>query len=464
MSTPSFDAKAELRKLPQFPFIDERRIDKWIDRVMSIDPERIEWHVRRLSGIGGSEIGVLVGALRGYYHPHSSDTELVGHKLLHVLPTEPNGDMLRGQVLEPVARDIYRKQILERFPQAIPRDDIIENLGKFRDEKRPWLIGTPDEVMEVEPGKIWIIDYKCPTPDALAEYAISGVPFYYAAQLHHYRFIAQKMGYQIDGLQLASLDMKKWRMDLRDVPYDAALEAECLFAGDHYWTDFVMQGRIPSTNASKRYGEATDIHDNLREGAILYTLWGSIGNHFAKRQAQIGDRVRDANLTLDPSVDSVSVGIVDIKAEREFDEDGMAKALEEQGVDASNFTQEGDWDVAALLDALIKSGNFSGPDDPRLANFRQAATFDTKAMQEQFRKLGLDMSPFIQSETIKFGLSRSKTPYAEHIRSSLKEIVESSSKQYVDTVRDKLIAAETQWHATDLEQQASRVRARPRKP
>ena len=438
-----FDAVAELAKLAQFQFIDERQLQKWVDRVMEIDPERIEWHVRRLSGIGGSEIGVLVGALRNYYHPHSSAPHVVGSKLLEVLPEEPNGDMLRGTTLEPVARDIYRKQILKTYPLAKPRDDIMDDLQTFRDEERPWLIGTPDEVMELEPGKIWIIDYKCPTPAALAEYAISGVPFYYAAQLHHYTTIAQKMGYEIAGLQLASLDMKNWNMDLRDVPYEKSFADECLHAGDYYWNEFVMKGVVPPMGKVKRYGDAEDVHDNLREAAVSYSLWKTLGNFAIKQGDLVGQRIRESGITMDASVDSINIGITDIKAERTLDVEAMAHALNtEDGIDTKPLRKEGSWDIAKLLTEVIRANGITDADDPRLDAFRNVGEFDQKLVLDAFRRIGKDISPYVLDEEIKLVLAKGKNEYAATVSGAMKDAASEGAYALVDQMRDRVIEAE----------------------
>lgn len=439
----NYDAIAELSKLPQFQFIDERQMQKWVDRVMAIDPERIEWHVRRLSGIGGSEIGVLVGALRNYYHPHSSAPHIVGSKLLSVLPEEPNGDMMRGTQLEPMARDIYRKQILKSYPNAKPRDDIMEDLQTFRDDQRPWLIGTPDEVMELEPGKVWIIDYKCPTPAALQEYAISGVPFYYAAQLHHYAVIAEKKGHKIAGLQLASLDMKNWNMDLRDVPYEKTFADECLHAGDYYWDNFVMMGTIPQMGKIKRYGEAADVHENLREAAVSYSLWKNLGNYAVKQGDLVAQKIKTSGITLESDVDSISIGIVDIRAERTLDIDAMANAIgEEEGIDPEQYRKPGEWDAAKLLAEIVQTNGITDPEDPRLAKFKTTGEYDPKLILDVFRRLGKDIGPFIQEEEIKFALAKGKGEYTATLSSVMKDAAAEGAKPLVETMRDRVIEAE----------------------
>lgn len=443
----SYNPISELQTLPQFSFINPDRFQPWIDRVNAIDPGRLPWHVRRLSGFGGSEIGVLVGALRGYYHPHQSANQLVAMKLLNVLPEPPNGDLLRGQEMEEFARAKYRQQILLRYPNAKPRDDIIEHLGKFRDPKYPWLIGTPDEVIEVEPGKIWIVDYKCPNPTALEEYKNSGVPFYYSAQLHHYRYIAEQMGYEISGLELASLDYKEWNMFCQEVPYSKNLEEQCLYAGDYYWNQFVMKGVVPPKDGVKRYGDIADLHNNLREGAVLYTLYASVSNYLAKQKDRIHDLIKQSGASLDTSVDNISVGLVNILANREYDLTAFDQELQKQSIPRVLYEDSGEYDSSKMLNFIMNHFDVKDPNHVVLQQFKTSPTLNPKLMLEQARKIGLDIAPFIISEEIKLQLARSQDLYSEHMRKELQTIVKVAAKDFVEQIREQLLTAEINYSA-----------------
>ncbi|MFA0648521.1 hypothetical protein AB4620_23395, partial [Vibrio cyclitrophicus] len=50
----------EISQLPQYPYLKQENIDRWIDDVIKLDPSRAIWHVDRLFRIGGSEIGPLL--------------------------------------------------------------------------------------------------------------------------------------------------------------------------------------------------------------------------------------------------------------------------------------------------------------------------------------------------------------------------------------------------------------------
>lgn len=444
-----YDPLAELQLLPQFPKINPNHLQPWIEEVERIDPDRLPWHVRRLSGIGGSEIGVLVGQLRGYFHPHVSAPQLVRSKLLIDLPVEPDGPMMRGQIMEEPSRNIYRKQILERFPKAKPRDDIIKNLGNFRDSKYPWLIGTPDEVMEMEPGKIWIVDYKCPSQDVVDAYQTSGVPFYYSAQLHHYRYIAEQMGYKISGLQLAALNWKSFGIDTWDVPYDPLLEQDCLFAGTHYWNNFVLTGEIPYAGTSKKFGNATDLPENLVVSAVDYATYRHIANYFSKLADNISDTIQNSSAKLDPNADSITVGIVDLKAKRDLDIPAMAQTLIQQNVLKEELLAPSTFDTTKMLQELAKAKNIPEENihsDPYFKQFLTAQSFDDGKVFSQFRKLNLDLTPFIKKEHISYALSRGKTLYADTLIKGIKEELSKEVTPFAAKIQQHMIDVEEQFH------------------
>ncbi len=236
---------ARLAELPQRPFINDVDADAWVDSVISREPERADWHIDRLFGIGGSEIGTLLAADDGLFHPFSTARDITAAKLLSKTLEPANGDMARGTACEPMARDLYRAMVAARGGH--PREDLLAAIAAAdNDPDHPWLIGNPDDIVE-ENGKVYIIDYKVPMPDQIAHYDDTGVPFYYAAQLHHYRAIATRLGIHIDGLRLGSMNFKAWNIDERDIPYDQNLHDRIMASGDRYWNDYVLKGRLAPT-------------------------------------------------------------------------------------------------------------------------------------------------------------------------------------------------------------------------
>jgi hypothetical protein len=253
---------SRLQELPQYPYINTVDAEVWVDSVIAREPDRAWWHFDRLSGIGGSEIGVFLGNEEGMFHPFTSARQITEAKLLRRPLEAANGDMARGTALESVVQGMYRARVAAR--NGSPRQDLMDKMKGYRDPDHPWLVGNPDDIVE-ENGKIYIVDYKVPMPDQIAHYDHDGVPFYYAAQVHHYRLIAEKCGIHIDGLRLCSLDLKGWDVDERPVPYSEQTSEDILAIGDKYWNDYVMVGRLAPTSTLNRTRSFSELKIELRE-------------------------------------------------------------------------------------------------------------------------------------------------------------------------------------------------------
>lgn len=88
--------------------------------IVKIDQRTEEWHKFRLEGIGGSDISVLLGV-----NPWKNKDQLIREKLGHAPIWKQNPAMLRGELLEPVARALYQKRFMVKTePACIIHDDI----------------------------------------------------------------------------------------------------------------------------------------------------------------------------------------------------------------------------------------------------------------------------------------------------------------------------------------------------
>lgn len=229
--------------LPQRPLVADATIDRWLDRTQAVDPGRVDWHIRRCRGFGGSDIGTMVRGFRGMpMDGFSTDREIVQSKLMLRSPDAQNGHTRRGTILEPLIRDLF----LARY-KAKPRTDVVDAMQKHFSPEHPWLVGNPDEVAEMPDGSIWVVDYKSPTPRTIKEYQEKdGVSFDYSAQVHQMQLIAEESSkVKIAGRLLCSFDIMEGDIDVRFIEYDADLMTDILRAGDYYWQEFVMKGLLP---------------------------------------------------------------------------------------------------------------------------------------------------------------------------------------------------------------------------
>jgi hypothetical protein len=476
-----FDVHAQMRAFPQGQFYLDENIEKWLEAIRSFDAGREAWHLKRLTGIGGSEIGVLVGDLEGVYHPHQSAIEICRAKLLQHFPEPPNGDMLRGQIMEPIARDVYRKQILAQYPQAKPREDIMEALSDFRHPDHAWMVGNPDEIMELEPGKLFIIDYKCPTQTSFDDIRRNGPPFYYVAQLHHYCMLAEAKGYKIEGLQLASLDYKTFQVLIQPVAIDPEQLLKNKYAGDFFWNEFIMQNKVPTSGVVRRYGDRASLPDNLREAAVDYTILRHIANVAMKRTDKISDLARENDISLDPGIDQISIGLVSVKTKREINQPTMLAALKKAAptLDLDELRDDAKLSGNKALALLLGSRGFKVPEpddkkgwaalanDPKLADLLSEREFTDERLVRFARQLGVNLETHIASEEVSFSLGRPRKgdSYTNFMHEQISEVISQGVDDLAEDTRDKLIEIEQKFHSMQIaDNHARRATKRRRGP
>ena len=235
-----------LEDLPQRQYIDDTHARAWIDQVVAQEPDRAFWHIDRLRGIGGSEIGVLLGGEDGEFHPFSDGRQITKQKLLLEGLTPPNGDLKRGTMMEDMAESLYFEQIEKRGAKSILTDDLKAIINAYRNEDHPWLVGNPDGIIQEKNGDVYIVDYKVPMPSQIDHIQSIGVPFYYEAQLHHYKLILddlKDLGLNVKGLKLCPLNLKTFEVEEYDVPVREELLEQILETGDKYWNNYVLKGR-----------------------------------------------------------------------------------------------------------------------------------------------------------------------------------------------------------------------------
>ncbi|MDH3571210.1 MAG: YqaJ viral recombinase family protein, partial [Gemmatimonadota bacterium] len=94
---------------------------------------RAEFHRRRLTGIGGSDVGAIVGV-----DPYRNALDVYLEKTGEVEPDEaPTPVQERGRFLEPVIRQLYKLRSGRRLQPARFR----------RHPEHKWMIGHPDSLV-----------------------------------------------------------------------------------------------------------------------------------------------------------------------------------------------------------------------------------------------------------------------------------------------------------------------------
>ena len=178
----------DLLTLPQSRFIPQRQIDAFVERVSkSGDFHDLPWHVGRLRGLGGSEIGTLTKHLfpqlrntagQSFKSPH----DIIDEKLLIKMPNGATKYTKRGNGIEPLTQ-----RVMELVTQRLgKRHEEAKNLSQVH-STHSFMRGEIDDAFILSNQKV-LVDYK----SSVLPY--SEVPFDHHAQLNYYSAIAKSNG------------------------------------------------------------------------------------------------------------------------------------------------------------------------------------------------------------------------------------------------------------------------------
>ncbi|ADP20157.1 MULTISPECIES: YqaJ viral recombinase family protein [Achromobacter] len=352
--------------LPQRAAIDSREAAEWIDYMANVRPKEAVWHMRRASGIGGSEIGGLV---RNRWNIRA-DFEFSAHdwalgKLLKKLPDEGNESTYRGTVMEPVIRQLFYAQCsAERLPSEFER--LKNAVGSLN-----WMRYSPDElcrfrrpfplVVDGQRHQLYgryLADYKAPA----SVDASDDISFQYAAQMNQGAILCEEQGIEVDGLLLVQFDYQNCELHLNALPVDRELCAAIRETGEYYWGE-VLQGRIP------RYvvKEQRIITDELRAAALPLVQRLAMLSGVAKRVNEEAEAVKQSlNGLLDLSNKRMGAEklsfpeVMSCSATPVIDEERLAERLPAEVIAecryAGNAKAKNELDPDAVASALAAAG------------------------------------------------------------------------------------------------------------
>lgn len=245
------EAVARIRRLPQFPYINKDSMTEWLDAVEAREPDRMEWHIRRLGGLGGTDLGEIVTHVRGGFGFRSLDT-VVAEKMMAIPPAASNEKMRRGVELESTVRRMFHEQT-----GAIVRDDLINACMRDVEGEFGFIRSNPDDVVEIPGCGIYLPDYKCPD-EPHSEISIN---YQTQLQVYDYKLLSALMGrfpdvselpeirgdrpaLSVDAIVLVSLDYKNWRASPLQIEYDIGITSDALVSGKKVW-DAICNGKQP---------------------------------------------------------------------------------------------------------------------------------------------------------------------------------------------------------------------------
>lgn len=256
-----------MQGLPQGHHIDEANQARWASWIQRFDPDRAAWHFERLKGIGGSEMGAVVRGVQGLSHSgFGTITKVVEQKLLQRMPLRQDDNMMRGTVLEHLARLATQY----RYNAAIDNSAMKASANAVPRPGYEWLKGNEDDILNIK-GRRLLADYKVPSTFS------ESIDFDYEVQLHHYGLKGRMGGIKYDGYLLIKLDLAPelaaslttkfptmtpaeqhqlartiaaadvpgMRVVALGVPHDHKLDVQILESGRYAWEEYVLKGVVP---------------------------------------------------------------------------------------------------------------------------------------------------------------------------------------------------------------------------
>lgn len=203
------------------------------------DSGSTEWHTARAEGIGGSEIGTILGL-----NPWESAFTLF-HKRIGAIPTEPLTSMAVqiGNKLE--------APVMELFADQHP-DFEVYTTGTYRHPKHDFLHANPDGLAKTSSGEWIIVEVKT------SRNYWDEVPPAYVAQVQHYLNV---MGLKTAVIvALVGMDYQEHWID-RD---DFIIANQELYA-KNFW-ESLQSNRAPDWDGSKSTYEAVrQLHPEIEE-------------------------------------------------------------------------------------------------------------------------------------------------------------------------------------------------------
>ena len=240
-------AWAILCQLPQATAIDKKHAQAWLSYVAANDPERVEWHAARASGIGGSEAGAVLAWYSGEIKARKGATSLVKDKLLLRTPERANADMMRGTVLEDHIRIVFETRLDKEGRQWKRRPDLEAAVNAATPQQYPWMRANVDAIYDVD-GAMVIVDFKAPSETSLITQLRTEGNDEYKAQLNHYAIVADAAGFPPAALWLVLYDYVRVATDgvqIVDVKLDPMMQQAIVEGSAELWNEWIMKGQIP---------------------------------------------------------------------------------------------------------------------------------------------------------------------------------------------------------------------------
>ena len=213
------------------------------------EPDSEDWHEARKSGIGGSDIGTVLGL-----NPWDSAFALWARRTGQISEKQVNNWAVRfGKAFE--------EPILRMWQTEHPEWDVVQT-GTYRARRHPFQLANPDALAQHrETGEWMLLEVKT------SRNPWKDVPPHYMAQVQHYL--------DVMGLQRAVIvGVVGWTWEEREVEADSFLQEEMRAAASRFW-DHLTAVAPPSWDGSKSTYEAVrEMHPDIDNETVDLGLLG----------------------------------------------------------------------------------------------------------------------------------------------------------------------------------------------
>ena len=357
---------ALIDKLPQRGVIRDDHKARWIEKTLRSAAERMEvemgggenvtvadihnhvlWHVRRTSGIGGSEAGTILKHFRGKKGTFGDARKVAMEKLMILSPQPSTEEMARGVRAEPWIQRMYHERHNTRSHEA----DLAKLRG-YRMDKYPASVGTPDDIVVhtrgERKGQKGCIDYKAPSADVVSEYEDNGISEDYVCQVHHYGTLQLASGSNFDFMSLEVLDPRSFKIMSFEVPFDKALAREILHSVDLLWHSYIMNGILPVAPSPDDLAVEDEA---LRAIATQAAMIKVLADDLTKRQKDLLARISALGAEWhDLATGKMALDVANFDRRRVWDEEVLLNLADQAGRDIEAFRKAGKGKAATAID------------------------------------------------------------------------------------------------------------------
>ena len=368
-------------RLPHAAAIRPEDAIRWVRLTLSIDPERVHWHIARAGGVGGSEAGAMLSWAYGEGSAREGAERLARRKLLMLPPDAGNFDTMRGVYLEPFVRQVYEERMTRDGRDWRRRDDLRAHVEAGTHPEMPWMRASLDGLYEVD-GVLTIPDFKAPSEDSLQGMIRHGDYDEYRAQLNHYALVARGRGVEIGALDLVLFDYRRVATEgarICPVEVDPDMQDRLGRASSRFWS-CVAGGELPEAPRERvlaHPGIPPEIEDAARRALHAKVLMDGFGDAFEENRGKVtrwvskAGRLNGGMLPLGSLAEGAR-GLLEVRGKPGLDVGAAVGRLADLGMDAAamdGLRRPDSYDPkklgasCAAMSALLRRAAEALPDD-----------------------------------------------------------------------------------------------------